>query len=426
MIINVVLIFVLIAINGYFSGSEAAIVGANEIKVRNDAELGNKKAKLVLHYIENPTKFLSAIQVGITFIGFVNGFLAAESFSKPLFDLFNSRVPETVIKIVITLILTYLQVIFGELLPKNMALKNPEKFIYITIRPISLFKNITSPLVFLFTKSADFVSKIFGVSDAKDKMTEDDLKVLVFGSGDAIDDQEKEFFKKILEFDDQTVSDVMTHRTEMVAISIKESYTKLMEVIKNEQYSRIPVYEETIDDIIGIIYIKDLLTNNITAKNYDIRGLLKKPLFVPEIMKIDELFKEMQKTKSHIAIVIDEFGGTSGLVTMEDVLEELVGNIFDEHDDVIEEVKQIDENTYIIDGLANIDYVENIIHAGLPIEDYDTLSGFMLGMLGRLPNRSEKIEITYNNHIYKILSYQKKIIKSIKVTKIVEIEEEEN
>lgn len=194
MIINVVLIFVLIAINGYFSGSEAAIVGANEIKVRNDAELGNKKAKLVLHYIENPTKFLSAIQVGITFIGFVNGFLAAESFSKPLFDLFNSRVPETVIKIVITLILTYLQVIFGELLPKNMALKNPEKFIYITIRPISLFKTITSPLVFLFTKSADFVSKIFGVSDAKDKMTEDDLKVLVFGSGDAIDDQEKEFF----------------------------------------------------------------------------------------------------------------------------------------------------------------------------------------------------------------------------------------
>lgn len=425
-VVSVILILILVFINAFFAGSEAAIVACNPIIVENDSNKGNKKASLTLRYINDSTMFLSAIQVGITFMGFINGFLAAESFTDPIYKLFNGVVPAFLIKIIITLILTYIQVIFGEIIPKQMAMKKPEKFIYKTIRTIHVFKIISLPLVAVLTKSADGIAKLFRIDDVKEEMTEEELKLLVLGSGSAIREEEKDLFEKILAFDDQVVSDVMTHRTEVAAIDINDSYNKIIKLIKTEQYSRYPVYEESLDNIIGILHVKDLIGSTFTKEKPSIKRYLRKPFYVPEVMKTDDLFKEMQTSKNHIAVVLDEFGGTSGIVTMENILEEIVGNIFDEHDEVTEEVSEISENTYVIDALASIDYVEDIINANLPTEEYDTLGGFVLGILGRLPKAGELVSFEYNDFLYEVLSYDEKIIELIKVTKLEKDQEEDN
>lgn len=430
LIFRLILILLLILINAYFAGSEAALVAANELKVKSHAHT-NKKAKLTLKYIHNSTNFLSTIQVGITFIGFINGFLAAEAFTEPILQLLGpsfvgSAVWGFVVKITITLLLTYLQVVLGELVPKKIAIQNPEKFIYKTIGSLNIINKLLRPLVWLFTNSANVLSRALGIKEQKEELTEDEIRMIVVGSGNAIKEQEKEMFEKILDFDDQDVSDVMTHRTEMIAFDIKDTYSDLIKVIKAEQFSRIPVYEDNIDNILGILYTKDLITKNISKDNFNIKNIIRKPIYVPELMKTSSLFRQMQKSKTHIAIVVDEYGGVSGLVTMEDILEEIFGNIFDEYDDVVEEVVQIAENVYIIDGLASIDTVDDIINANLPIDNYDTLSGFVLDQLGRLPEENEEIKFTYNNFIYEVIKYDENIIETIKATKIIDQETEED
>lgn len=428
-ILRLGLVLLLILINAYFAGSEAALVAANELKVKSHANQ-NPKARLTLKYINDSTNFLSTIQVGITFIGFLNGFLAAESFTNPILNLLgqsfvDSAIWAVVVQVGITLILTYVQVVFGELVPKKIAMQNPEKFIYKTVGSLNIINKLLRPLVWLFTNSSDGVSKLLGLKEEKEELTEDELRMIVTGSGAAIKEQEKEMFERILNFDDQEVKDVMTHRTEMIAFNIEDSYQSLIKLIKAEQFSRIPVYNDNLDNILGILYTKDLITKNITKENFVIKKIIRKPIYIPESMKTSALFKQMQKSKTHIAIVVDEFGGVSGLVTMEDILEEIFGNIFDEYDDVVEEVVQIGENVYIIDGLASIDTVDDIINGGLPIDDYDTLSGFILNQLGRLPEENEQIKFTYNNFIYEVTQYDENIIETIKATKVVAEQEEE-
>lgn len=420
---RIITILILIIINGYFAGSEAALVAVNKLKIKASAENGNKKDQLILKYINNSNNFFSTTQVAITFTSFVNGFLAAEAFTIPILKLFgdsyvNNNLYQMITKIVITVILTYLQVVVGEVVPKRMALKNPEKFISFTIRPIHFFYQIFRPLIFLLSVSSNFLSKLLKIDAKKDEMTEDELRMMVLGSGDAIKDQEKILFERILDFDDQDVSDVMTHRTEIIGFDYNDSYNELLKIIRNEKFSRIPVYKDNLDNIMGVLYTKDLITKNINKNNFNIKKLVRKPIYVPEVMKTSNLFRQMQKSKMHIAFVVDEFGGTAGLVTMEDILEEIFGDIFDEYDDVIEEVKIIKENQYLIDGLASIDYVDDKINANLPIDDYDTLSGFILDKLGRLPNENEIIKFEYEGFIYEVVKYEENVIDEILVTKI--------
>lgn len=424
-------VLLLIIINGYFAGSEAAFVAANRLKIKTGAENGNKKDKLALKYINNSNNFFSTIQVAITFISFVNGFLAAEAFTEPLLKLLGdsyvaNSLYQMITKILITVVLTYLQVVAGEIVPKRMALKNPEKFISFTIRPIHFFYKMFRPLIFLLSVSSNFLSKLLKIDTKEEDMTEDELRMLVVGSGSAIKEQEKAMFEKILDFDDQDVSDVMTHRTEIIAFNINDTYNDLIKLIRNEKYSRIPVYKDNLDNILGVLYTKDLITKNINKDNFIVKKLIRKPIYVPEIMKTSNLFKQMQTSKIHIAFVVDEFGGTAGLVTMEDILEEIFGDIFDEYDDVIEEVKELGEGKYLIDGLASIDYVDDKINASLPIDDFDTLSGFILDKLGRLPVENEIIKFEYNDFLYEVVKYEDNVIDEILVTKINKEENEED
>ncbi len=422
--INLILIVVLILINAFFAGSEAALVASNEVKVKSDIEKKRKGAKLTLKYIHDPTNFLSTIQVGITFIGFVNGFLAAEAFTQPILNLMgqsfvDSSLWQTLIKIIITIILTYVQVVFGELVPKKIAIQKPERFIYLTVGLLNFINLFLRPLVWLFTKSANLVSKALGIKEHKDQLTEDEIRMLVVGSGNAIKESEKEMFENLLDFDDQLTNDVMTHRTEVSGIDIKMNKEEVLEVIKAEQYTRFPVFKDSIDDIVGILNVKDLLIYLAEDKEeFKLRKLLRKAYYVPDSKPISDLFREMQKTNQHIAVVLDEYGGTAGIITIEDILEELVGNIFDEYDDVLEEVLEIAPNVYQINALADIDDIEGEIEADLPIDDYDTLSGFILGYLGRFPEEEEFIEFIYKDFKYEVLEYEDKVIKLVKASKL--------
>lgn len=262
--VNLILIVVLILINAFFAGSEASLVAANEVKVKSDVEKKKKGSKLTLKYIHDSTNFLSTIQVGITFIGFVNGFLAAEAFTEPILSILgqsfvDSTLWQNIIKIIIAIILTYIQVVFGELVPKKIAIQNPERFIYFTVSILNFINIMLRPLVWLFTKSANVVAKALGIKEHKEQLTEDEIRMLVVGSGNAIKENEKEMFENLLDFDDQLTNDVMTHRTEVAAIDVKMSKQEVLDIIKEEQYTRFPVYKDSIDDIIGILNVKDLL-----------------------------------------------------------------------------------------------------------------------------------------------------------------------
>ncbi len=237
-----------------------------------------------------------------------------------------------------------------------------------------------------------------------------------------IDEAEFEMINNIFEFDDKTAGDIVIHRTDLVAVSVNATFEKIVDVFTTEKYSRIPVYEENIDNIVGILYIKDIISYLASAKStktFDVKAIMRKPYFVPFSKKTNELFKEMKKNKVHLTVVLDEYGGTVGIVTMEDLIEEVLGNILDEHDEEeIPEIKKLDENTYEISGMASLTLVSEILEAKLPVDEYDTLSGFLIGQLGHIPEDIEKPEIEFEGILFKVDSVKEKRIKSTIVCRV--------
>ncbi|WP_025724805.1 hemolysin family protein [Acholeplasma granularum] len=432
--IQIFLIIFLIVLNGIFAASEIALVSANRREVQEDAESSGKKgkkAKVVLKLIENPTKFLSTIQIGITMFGFINGVIAADAFSSIIsnsianWTSINIQFITPVVTIFITLILTYFQVIFGELVPKRIAMKAPVKVAYLFVGFLQVIALFMRPFVLLLTSSANLVMKLLGInpSDDDDTLSEEEL-ILELNASESrgfIDSSENEMIQNIFEFDSTTVEEVMTHRTEVSAINVNSLRDELIEYVTNEKYTRFPVYEETLDKIVGTLHVKDLLKylrENPDPNIFNIHEILRDPLFVPQSKNTRELFKEMKLTKTHIAIVIDEYGGTAGIITLEDLIEEILGNISDEYDEDDIEIQVLNENQYEIDGLIDLDDVEDLLSAGLPVDDYDTLSGFILGQLGRFPDEDEAIIVVFNNYRFEVLKYLDKIIERVLVTRI--------
>lgn len=434
--LQIFLIVFFIVLNGIFAASEIALVSANRREIQEDADAGGKKAKKakrVLKLIENPTRFLSTIQIGITMFGFINGVIAADAFSNLISDQIanwtglDTLIIIPVVTFIITLILTYFQVIFGELVPKRIAMKSPERVSYIFIGFLSVIAVIMKPFVVLLTSSANLIIRLFGINpqDDDDTLSEEEL-ILELNASESkgfIDSSENEMIQNIFEFDSTTVEEVMTHRTEVSAINVNSTRDELVKFVTNEKYTRFPVYEETLDKIVGTLHVKDLLkylSEHEDKNEFDIHEMLRDPLFVPQSKNTRALFREMKLTKTHIAIVIDEYGGTAGIITFEDLIEEILGNISDEYDEDEEEIQAISEDRYEIDGLIDLDDVEDLIHAGLPIEDYDTLSGFILGQLGRFPEADESIVVVYGHYRFEVLSYEDKIIERVLVTRIEE------
>ena len=419
---------VLILLNAYFAATEIAYISLNDAKVSKQAKEGNKKAKQIESMLKNPSKFLATIQIGITFAGFLSSAFASDAFADDLapilynvFPVISLEVWQGISIVLITIILSFFTLVFGELVPKRLAMKYYEKIAYGTIGVIRGISVFTSPFVKLLTASTNLVSKIFGVSeDEEEVVTEEEIKMMIDEGEEkgTIEQEEKELLNNVFAFNDIIVSEIMTPRTDMFAIEVNEDLNQMLDKIDDYKYSRIPVYEESIDDIQGVLFIKDILKEMRNNSKIDIKKIMRDPYFVPESKEIDELFRELQNSKQQMAIVIDEYGGTAGLITMEDIIEELMGNILDEYDDDEEiDYKKIDDDTYLLNGSLSLYYIKKLLNVEIPEGDYDTLSGYLLEKLGRIPEDDEKVVIEDGDLIYKIEEYEDKRIKYVKVCK---------
>lgn len=427
----ILFLIILIILNAVFAASEIALISLNDAKIKTMAESGHAKAIRVENLLEEPSRFLATIQIGITLAGFLASAFASDTFADQLvylFQLIGIQIPEswlkTIAMILITLILAYFTLVLGELVPKRLAMKKSEEISFLAVGPLQTLSKLTSPFVSLLSVSTNFIIRLFGYDPDEDdnQVTEEEIRMMVDIGQEkgAIDEREKLMINNIFEFDNKTADEIMTHRTEIVALPIDADLNTVVDVVNEENFSRIPVYEDTLDNIVGVLYSKDLfrfLSNGNNKESFVLRDIIRQPYFVAVSKRTDELFRDLQNKKIHIAIIIDEYGGTAGIVTIEDLLEEIVGNIFDEYDVEEKEFDKLDENTFLIDGTASLDDVEDWLKVKLPVDDYETLSGFIVGQLGRIPRPNEQPLIEYEGLILKVEKAVEKRVALVKVTK---------
>ena len=424
---QLIILFVLILLNAYFAATEIAYISLNDAKISKLVKEGDKKATQIQKMLKNPSKFLATIQIGITFAGFLSSAFASDAFADDLAPILYNIFPALSLEVwngisivIITIILSFFTLVLGELVPKRLAMKYYEKIAFGTIGVIKTISIVTSPFVKLLTSSTNMVSKIFGVGEEEEEIvTEEEIKMMIDEGEEkgTIEQEEKLLLNNVFEFNDIIVSEVMTPRIDMYAIDVNSNLNELLDELDEFKYSRIPVYEETIDNIKGVLFIKDILKILKNKEKAKIKDIMKEAYFVPESKEIDELFREMQKNKQQMAIVIDEYGGTAGLITMEDIIEELVGNIFDEYDDEEMDFQKIDENTYILSGSSTMYDLRKLFDVEIPEGDYETLSGYLLEKLGRIPEENEETIIEDEKLPYKIEEFEDKRIKYVKVCK---------
>lgn len=422
---QLILIAILTLVNAFFASAEMAIVSLNKNKIKFLEEEGNKKAKLLLKLMEEPTNFLSTIQVGITLAGFFSSASAATGISENLaVYLKGLNIPYSgqAALIIVTIILSYITLVFGELFPKRIALKKAEAIAMFSVKPITYISKITIPFVKLLSASTSVLVRLIGLDkdDLDEKVSKEEIKsfVEVGREHGVINQTETDMIKSIFEFDDKLAHEVMTPRTEAFTIDIEKPLNENLDKLIEERYSRIPVYEDDIDNIIGILYMKDLLSEarKHGFENVDIRSILHPPYFVPETKKIDKLFKELQESRKHMAVLIDEYGGFSGIVSIEDLIEEVMGNIDDEYDEDEPAIEKVDDNTFIISGMLSINDFNNYFNVDIKSENYDTMSGFIIETIGYIPKSPEEKHIEYENLVFIIKEIKEKRIEKIRLS----------
>lgn len=421
---QLILIAVLTLVNAFFASAEMAIVSLNKNKLKFLEEEGNKKAKLLLKLMEEPTNFLSTIQVGITLAGFFSSASAATGISEDFaiyLDKFNIPYSGQIALVIVTIILSYITLVFGELFPKRIALKKSEAIAMFSVKPIIYISKIAIPFVRLLSASTNILVRLVGLDkdDLNEKVSKEEIKsfVEVGREHGVINEIETEMINSIFKFDDKLAQEVMMPRTEVYVINIETPLNEYLDELIDERYSRVPVYEDDIDNIIGILYMKDFFSEarKHGFENVDIRSIIHPPYFVPETKNIDELFRELQASKKHMAILIDEYGGFSGIVSIEDLIEEVMGNIEDEYDEDEPAIKVVDNNTFIISGKLSINDFNDYFNARIQSENYDTISGFIIENIGRIPKSTEEQNIECENLIFKIEEVKEKRIEKIKL-----------
>ncbi|MBE6795445.1 MAG: HlyC/CorC family transporter [Ruminococcaceae bacterium] len=440
LVFKILLLLALILVNAYFAMAEIAVISLNDAKIEKMAEDGHKKAKLVLKLTNNPTKFLSTIQIGITLAGFLTSASAATSFAELLTDAVTGKfgLPESIVSpvavVLITLVMSYFSLVLGELVPKRIGMQIPEKVAFAVAKPLYVISRLASPFVKFLSLSTNAVVRLFGFDPNADEevVTEEEIRMMVDVGGEkgVIEDDQKEMINNIFEFDDMDAGDVMTHRTDVVAADVNDTtLEEFMALAIENGRSRIPLYDEDIDNIVGIVYIKDLL--KYVGKEVKVKGTLKnimrEPYFVPETKACGELFKEMRIKRIQMAVVVDEYGGTAGIVTLEDIVEAVMGDIQDEYDREEEEISKIDENTFTVEGTIDIEEIDELIGKELPEGDYETLAGFIMDELQCIPKNGEMNEVVFENVKFTVLEVEDRRIEKIKVeiTPVVEEDSED-
>lgn len=429
-ILKVVLLFILTLLNAFFAMSEIAIISLNDTKIDKLAEEGHKKAKQVKKLTENSSNFLSTIQIGVTLAGFLTSATAAQSFASMLTDALAKTAVANVIPlgfisgvstVLITLITSYFSLVLGELAPKKIAMQKPEKVSFAVVPVLLFVSKVTKPFVKILSVSTNAVVRLFGLDPNADEeeVTEEEIRMMVDVGQEkgVIEDVQKEMINNIFEFDDIDVADIMTHRTDMACVDVEDSLADIIKLSMEEGYSRIPVYEEDPDNVVGIVYIKDLLKyiGSALPKELNLKDVMRKAYYVPESKRCGALFAEMTEKHIQMAIVVDEYGGTAGLVTLEDIVEAIVGNIQDEYDNEDVEISKINETTFTIDGVTDLEEVEEQLGIQFPEDDYDTLGGFIISQLGFLPQDGDMNAVEFENIRFTVLNVEERRIGKVKV-----------
>lgn len=424
----VVLVLALIGVNAFFAMSEIAIISLNDAKLHHDAENGDKKAKTLCRLVGEPNNFLATIQVAITLAGLLSSAFAADKyasfFTSLIVNSINGAISEgavhTVVLVILTVVLSYITLVFGELVPKRVAMYYPDRIAYSVAGILSFCYKIFRPFVALLGVSTNGILRLFGINpkEEPESATEENIRMMLDAGNEkgTIEESEKEMINNIFELDDRTVGEVMTHRTDITAVELSVPISEAVDLAISDGYSRMPVYEENIDNIKGIIYAKDLLAL-IGEKDFSQRRVsdfLRPVSFIPESNSCREAFFEFQQKKIQIAVVVDEYGGTAGIVSMEDLIESVMGNIQDEYDDEEVEYSRIDEDNFDLEGTMLLDDVAEILNIEFPEElDYDTLGGFITDMLGRIPEENEHPVVIYKNVEFTVVKTEEHHIEKV-------------
>ena len=406
-VFDLAVVVILILVGGFFAASEIALITVKRHRLQQLAEDGDGAARTARRLTEDPSRFLATIQIAITFLGFLAGAVGAVAFSDGLADLIRlipfdlvSDAADSIAFVVMTLVIALASIIIGELVPKTLALNFPERLALLVSRPIGLIQSILSPIVWFVSSLSSILVRLLGGKEKPQGgyLSTEELKLLVETGSEqgGIEEEEKEMIHGVIELGDKRVHEVMVPRIGIRAVNVDDPLDEVLDMIIRAGHSRLPVFEENLDNIVGILYAKDLLPylkgNGRTNGQIDIRSLVRAPVYVPESKPVDDLLHEMQVAKRHIAIVVDEYGGTAGLVTMEDVVEEIVGEIQDEYDTeepMVEDLSSEEAIAYRLDGRVSMDDLRDLFDLSdddEPDEEaYDTVGGFVVHRVGRIP-----------------------------------------
>ena len=430
--VQILIIVLLTALNAFFSAAEIAFVSINQGKMAQKAQEGDKRAIKVMRLLENSDEFLATIQVAITFAGFFSSASAATSFSSRIQPLLgNIPGAETLSLVIVTVVLAYLTLVFGELYPKQVALQMAEQIALYTAGIILFVKKISKPFVWILTFSTGLLKRITPIefSRVEEKLTRSEMKSLLANSRNdgAIDISEFTMMQGVLSLDTKLAREVMVPRTDTLMLDVDDDISENLETILNCSYSRLPLYEEDKDKVIGVIHVKDVFR---AAKeqgfdNIDLRALAHEPIFVPSTIFVDDLLVEFRKTRQHLAVLKDEYGGVEGIVTLEDLIEEIVGDIEDEYDEEEKEVVEIDENNSVIDAGMSLDRFNQIYQTSLESDEVDTMAGAIIEKLGYFPDDDEVVKVRFEGYLLQPTETENDRIRKIHVTKLSEEELEQ-
>ena len=408
---------ILIALNALFASAEIAFLSVNELKIAQLSQKGNKKAKRLEKLTSKPTKFLATIQVAITLAGFFGSAFAAENFSDKLVALIKrtslnipltDKTLDTIAVVLITVILSFFTLLFGELLPKRIAMKKADKIAIALCTPVAFISALFAPLVWLLTVCTNGLLRLFGINpnEEEDKVTEEEILLMVDAGSEegSIEEDEKEIIQNVFEFNDTTAGEIATHRTDIDMLCTEDTPEEWEQIIHDTRHTFFPVYTDSIDKIIGVLNAKDYFRLEDKSIENVVKNAIRAPYLVPETLAADVLLKNMRTRKEYFAVVMDEYGGTSGIVTLTDLLECIVGDIDYSDDDSAEEempeLEQIDDVTFVVSGIAPISDVEKALDRTLDEHDCDTIGGYILSILGSIPE--DGTTFTAENDIFSV------------------------
>lgn len=410
LLVQLVVLVILLMGSAFFSASETALMSISKIDARHMVDQNIKNAKIVSKLVEDPNKLLGAILVGNNIVN-----IGASSLATVVATGIFGTAGAGLAAAIATGVMTLLVLIFGEITPKSLSTQKSQEVACFVARPISLVVLIFNPVVKVLMFISNLIIRLFGgkIDTSKPFITTDELKTIVTVSHEegVLEEEEKEMIYNVFGFGDSYTKDVMIPRTDMIAVDVNATYDEIIELYKQEQFSRMPVYQESHDNIIGVIYMKDLLLKQFDPKDFVISDFLRDVYFVHEFKRIDELFKEMRSKKIGMAIVVDEYGGTSGIVTLEDLIEEIVGDIDDEYDMTEDSFVKIADQEYLVDGSFRISDFNDELNLNISSNEFDSIGGFIIGLLDRFPDEGEvvvydditfKVEETMNNRINKL------------------------